>query len=85
MPIVLMFNYNPFCTLQDKAQTGIHYEKNKWLRGDNTVIIQGRIMFFVHCPSPDCHLSINQDPFQSLLYFPRYGMDRHPLWKIING
>ena len=25
-----MFNFNPFCTFQDMAQTGIHYEKN-WI------------------------------------------------------
>jgi len=40
--------------------------KNKWLivtGGDNTVNIQGRIMVLVHCPSPDCHLSINKVPF----------------------
>ena len=24
------------------ARTGIHYEKNKWLTGDNSVNIQGR-------------------------------------------
>ena len=63
------------------AQTGIHYGK-KWLRGDNYVNIQGRIMALVHCPFPDCHLSINQVSFQFLLYFPRYGPDKHPLWKI---
>jgi len=61
------------------GQTGIHYEKNKWLRGDNYVNIQGRIMVHVHCPSPDCHLFINQIQFQSLLYFPGYGPDTHPL------
>ena len=55
-----MFNYNPFCTFQDMAKTGIHYEENKWLQGDNYVNIQGRIMVLVHCPSSHCHLSINQ-------------------------
>jgi len=35
--------------------------KNKWLRGDNSANIQGRIMVLVHCPSYHCHLSINQD------------------------
>jgi len=60
------------------AQTGILYGK-KWLRVDNYVNIQGRVMVIVHCPSSHCHLSINQVPFQSLLYFPRYGLDRHPL------
>jgi len=34
--------------------------KNKWLRGDNSVKIQSRIMVLVHCPSSHCHLSINQ-------------------------
>jgi len=29
------------------AQIHIHYEKNEWLRGDNTVNIQGRIMVLV--------------------------------------
>jgi len=45
------------------AQTGIHYKK--WLRGN----IQGMIMVSVPFPSPECHLSINQVPFRSLLYF----------------
>jgi len=31
--------FNPFCTFQDMAQTGIHYE-NKWLKGDNYVNIK---------------------------------------------
>jgi len=34
------FNFNPFCTFQDMAQTGIHY-KTKWLRGGNSVNIAG--------------------------------------------
>mgnify|MGYP007133519434 CR=1 FL=1 len=38
-------------------------------------------MVFVHCPSSHCHLSIKQVSFQSLLYFPRYGPYKHPLWK----
>jgi len=25
--ICIMFNFNPLCTFQDMAQTGIHYEK----------------------------------------------------------
>jgi len=33
----LWFHFNPICTFQDMAQTGIHYEKNEWLRGDNAV------------------------------------------------
>jgi len=40
------------------AQTGNNYEK--WLRGDNTVNIQGRIMVLVHSTSSHCHLSIYQ-------------------------
>ena len=51
------FNFNPFCTFQDMAQTGIHYEK-KWLKGD--VNIQCRIMILVHSTSSHCHLSIYQ-------------------------
>ena len=30
--------------------------KKKWLRGDNTVNIQGMIVVLVHCPSPHWHL-----------------------------
>jgi len=73
------FNFNPFCTFQDMAQTGIHYERNKWLWRDNYVNIQGRSMVLVHYPSPDYNLSINQVSFQVLLYFSRYGPDTHPL------
>jgi len=51
------------------ARIGIHYEK-KWLWGDNYVNIQGSIMVIVYCPSSDCHLSINQVSFQSLLIWP---------------
>ena len=40
------------------------------------------IYILVHCTSSYCHLSINQVSFQSLLYFPRYGPDRHQLCKI---
>jgi len=42
------FNFNPFCAFQGMAQIGIHYEKKKWLWGDNYVNIQGRIMVLVH-------------------------------------
>ena len=65
---------------QNNTIIKIHYEK-KWLRGCNSVNKQGRIMLCVPCPSAHCHLSINQVSFQSLLYFPRYGLDRHQLWK----
>jgi len=49
--------------------------------GDNSVNIQGRIMVIEQCSSSHCHLSINQVSFHSLLYFPRYGKHRQPLWK----
>jgi len=39
------------------ARTGIHYGK-KWLRGHNTVNMQGMIMVIGCCPSSHCHLSI---------------------------
>ena len=74
------FQLNPVCTFQDMALTGSNYEKI-YLRGDNSVNIQGRIMVLIHCPSSNCHLSINQVSFQSRLYFPRYGPDRQQLWK----
>jgi len=38
-------------------------------------------MVLVLCPSSHSHLSINQVSLKSLLYFPRYGPDRHPLLK----
>ena len=44
------------CSFQDMARTGNTYET--WLRGDNTVNIQGRIMVLWFCPSPHWHLSI---------------------------
>ena len=52
-----------------------------WLREDNSVNIQGRIMVLRHCPFIHHHLSINQVSFQFLLYFPRYDLDRQQLWK----
>ena len=65
------FNFNPFVLFKIwPAQSSIM--KNKCLWGDSSVNIQGRIMVLVHCPSPHCHLSINQVSIQSLLYFPRY-------------
>jgi len=40
--------------------------KNKRLRGDNSVNIQGRIMFLCALPFlSHCHLSINQVSFQN--------------------
>jgi len=50
------FHFNPFCTFQDMTRTGNTYEK--WLRGDNSTNMQGRIMVLGFCPSPHCHLSI---------------------------
>jgi len=41
--------------------------KNKRLREDNSVNIQGSIMVLEFCPSSHCHLSINQVSFQSLV------------------
>ena len=73
------FNFNQLY-FPRYGRTHIHYG-GKWLRGDNTVNIQSRIMVLVHSTFFHCHLSINQVSFQSLLYFPRYGPDTHPLWK----
>jgi len=39
----------------------------KWLWGDKSINIQGRIMFIAHCTSTQCHLSINQVSFKSHL------------------
>ena len=44
------------------GRTGNKYEK--WLRGDNTVNKQGRIMVLGFCSSPHCHISIYQVLFQ---------------------
>ena len=55
------------------AQTGIHY-KTKWLSGDNSVNIHGRIMVLVHGT-----LYIHQVSFQFLSHLTRYGPDRQPL------
>ena len=48
--ICTKFNFNPFCTFKDMAQTGIHFDK-KQLWGDKSVNIPGRIMVSVQCPS----------------------------------
>ena len=37
------------------TRTAIHYEK--WLWGDNSTDIQGRIIVLWLCPSSHCHLS----------------------------
>ena len=52
------FDFNPLCTFQDMARTGIH--NDKWLRGNNSINIQGRIMVFGHCPSPSLPSIWNQ-------------------------
>ena len=57
------FHFKTFCTYQDMVQTGIHY-KTKWLSGDNSIHIRGRIMVNGHCPSPHCHLSKYQVLFK---------------------
>jgi len=57
----------------------IEKEIVKWLWGDNSINIQGRIMAIVHCPSFHCHLSLNQVSSQSLLYFQRHGRDKQLL------
>ena len=41
--------------------------KSKWLQGDNSINIQGRIMVLGFCPYPHCHLSIYQVLFLKLL------------------
>ena len=45
---------NPFCTFQDIAWTGIHYEKKGNREIFNSLHISGRIMVLLHCPSPHC-------------------------------
>ena len=62
------FIFNPFCTYQDMAQTGIHY-KTKWLSGDNSVNIHGRSMVLVHYISPHCHLSKTKFHFNPFCTF----------------
>ena len=91
--MVLVHCPSPHCHLsinQVSLQSHLYFPRygldrhawwKKWLRGDNSINIQGRIMVLVHCPSPHCHLSINQVSLQSNLYFPRYGLDRHAWWK----
>ena len=54
------------------ARTGNIYEK--WLRGDNNVNIQGRIMVLVHSTSSHCDLSIYQVWFkQQQCFFAAQG------------
>ena len=72
------FNFNPFSTFQRIARINNHYEK-KWLMGDNSVIY--RVMCTA-LPITAIYLKYLVS-FQSLLYFPRYGPDMHPLWTIM--
>jgi len=51
--------------------------KNKWLWGDNSINIQGRIMVLVHCPFPHCYLSINQVSFKFQSSFKVIGRTRY--------
>ena len=55
--------------------------KNKWLRGDNYVNIQCRIMVLVQCHSPDCHLSLNQVPFCTFQDIAQTGI-HHDKYKV---
>jgi len=73
---MLKIFFNFFCTFQDMARRGNHYKK--LLRGDNSINIKGRIMVIVHCPSPYCHLSINQVSFKSQQWFLSYLPDKIP-------
>jgi len=59
--------------------------KNKRLWRDISVNKLGRVMVLVHGTSSYYHLSRNKIPLQSLLYCPRYGLDRQQLWKIVKG
>ena len=79
----LPYIYKPCFTsipfLLNKIWAGQATTMKTWLWGNNSVNIQERIIVLVHCPFSHCHISINQVSFQYLLYFPRYGPDRHPL------
>jgi len=73
------FNFNPFSTFQDMARISNHYEK--WLREDNSINNQGRVMVLVHCPSSHCHLYITNSHWNANSSFKvicqtRYRMDR---------
>jgi len=52
------------------ACTGIHYKK--WLRGDNSINIQGRIMVHGFCPFP--HFNANSN--FKVIWRTRYQTDR---------
>ena len=47
----------------------------KWLWGDNSVNIQGRIIDFGFCPSPHCHLSIKCHLNANRSYLPDNVLD----------
>ena len=57
-------NSNPFCIFQDVAKSGQMIIMKKWLKGDNSIHLQGMIMVLVHWPTPHCHLSINKVSFK---------------------
>jgi len=78
-----------FVLLKIWPRTDIHNET--WLRGDNSINIQGRIIVLGFCHSAHCHLSINQVSFKSrpkptvLSYLPAGWTDKatticFPLW-----
>ena len=68
-------NFNPF--ILSKIWPGQATNMNKWLRGDNSINIQGTIMILMHCSFTHCHPSMYQVWFQTHFYFPRYGQDKH--------
>ena len=54
--------------------------KNKWLGGDSSVNIQGKIMIIVQCTSSNRHLSINQVSYNPFCTFKDMTQtDRYPL------
>jgi len=69
-----MFKFNPFCTVQDMARTGIYLVKNGYGEVLYYVHVRDRIVVLVHCSFTHCYLStINQVPFKdvfgSFFYF----------------
>jgi len=52
--------------------------KNKWLWGNNSINMQGRIMVLGFCPSPHCHLSINQVSFKCQQEFSSFLPEKVP-------
>ena len=72
------FPFNLFCTFQDMAQTSIHIQK---MVRENNSIHSGRIMFFMYCIPSHCLLPTYNISLKPFLFFPRYGLERHPLCK----